>query len=178
MKNIANTEKYKSIEEYNMKYFVKENLLDSKEIHIEFLPANYVVIKKTYKTKPNCWNVLNIEIRDTRSNQTVNIYRNYHSIDFIYVEQNGQKYLITSEDYQGFAIINLSKMEKKIYIPAAALKGIGWCPVEFFSWDSDTNELVCEGCIWGCPYSRRTYSKLDLENPDFDNYEETWDDDD
>lgn len=161
-----------------MKLFTPQNIIDVQKIIIEGMPDNYSVKKIRYKTKENCWNVIRLEITNLTNKSVVNIYRNYHSIDFICAKQNGQDFLITSEDYQGFAIINLSKMEKNLYIPESALNGTGWCPIEFTDWDEEENTLICVGCVWACPYSQRTYSNLDLTNPDFDKFEEYWDFDD
>lgn len=98
-------------------------------------------------------------------------FRNYPSIEFCYVKQNNQDFLITSEDYQTIAIINLTTNTINVYgDPDDIAFGGGFCPIEF-EFDSDYNVLTIEGCVWACPYEKMQIAIPDLNNPDFNNAE-------
>lgn len=172
MVNAVNSKWYKEERAGLEKYYTEDHLIKTVIAAIDEMPERYRVEVSEYETGGNSWHVLKIRVIDTKDNRVVDIKRNYSSVAYRYCEQRGKGYLITGEDYQGFTIVDLEKMESASYVPEAAKEGNGWCPLDFLDWNEDKNELVVEGCFWACPYTKRIYEAFDFENPDFDMYTE------
>jgi hypothetical protein len=91
-------------------------------------------------------------------------FRNYSAYPQAFVQHsNGKRYFIAGFDYQGYTVVNLDDEVTNHYIPQEAGAGAGWCPTEWRDYDSETNEIIAEGCYWAFPFDCRRY---DFSNPD------------
>lgn len=128
------------------------------------MPENWAVYSTCMKRsdRPHTWGLTKVEI-EKDGQPYMDFIRNYPSIPVLYVKQNEEEFLITSEDYQCITIINLTKKEKKTYGEIDDLRhGAGFCPISF---DWDDGDLYVEGCIWACPEETMIAREIDLNNP-------------
>jgi hypothetical protein len=117
-----------------------------------------------YDTKPGAWDVtLGAVFRDGIDEPIAEIYRNYSSFPFLFIEEhpNGHDYLVCGEDYQGQTVIELDTGARRDHLPEDAKKGHGFCWIAM-RFEASANLIVAEGCIWACPYEQRFY---DFANP-------------
>lgn len=133
-------------------------------------PTDYILQTTLYDFGQGTWGYLRAEIIYPNGD-TVEFYRNYPSMPYIYLKQNNMEYIISSEDYQGFTVINLTKGTVRTILNPGADKGWGWCPVTFDNYDNDTDILTVEGCYWGAPFEYRYYHLPNLETDLFDKFE-------
>ncbi|MGJ4754152.1 hypothetical protein [Leptospira kmetyi] len=86
-------------------------------------------------------------------------------------------YLLCSEYYQGYGILNLNTLEYRFHFPEEALDGIGFIWTKGYL-SPDKCKLAVEGCIWGGPYQIKIFN---IKNPMDIPYalikETNWDDD-
>lgn len=132
--------------------------------------GRYKLVIKSIERTPECWNVLEIEVRRTSDDAligtTVRNYPNPHILHF--VQQDGVDYLVLSENYHGgYGVMNLATGEKAVYDPGAGRKEGDpheeyWCWAGPVSHDPEKKELVIVGCYWACPYDHITF---DFSNP-------------
>ena len=134
------------------------------------LPEGYSCYVTRYDFGTGAWSYLKIEIF-TLNGDSIVFYRNYPSFPHIYVRQNNMDYLITSEDYQGYTVVNLTKCTVRTILHPGREKGWGWCPVEFHYYDEIDGLLDVEGCYWGAEFEHRRYIVEDFDTFNFDEFE-------
>ena len=158
---------YKEIETNSYDLSAYDVLGERKPLEVymyESMPEQWKVYKTSMKRsdKPNTWGLLKVEI-EKDGQPYMEFIRNYPSLPFLYVEQNGEEFAITSVDYQCITIINLTTKEMKTYGEVDDLKhGGGFCPISF---DWDDGNLYVDGCIWACPEETMIAREIDLNNP-------------
>lgn len=172
MCNIVNSLEYKQSRVELDKYYREGNLESSRVLEIEDLPERYTVISESYKTGEHTWSVIKLSVVDTVTGKDVTVKRNYSAIDVVYCRQNGKNYILTGEDYQGYTLIDLDKMERFTYIPEGWLNGSGWCPIRVVGWNEIDGTLEVIGCIWGGEYTRRIYTNFNFKEPNFEEFNE------
>ena len=127
--------------------------------------GKYSLIISSYKTKPGFGNVTSGEIF-CEERLIATIYRNYGDFWYHFIinhSKTGHDYLLCGEDYQGYNVVNLSTGANHVYIPKAALEGVGWCIIGVDDYDPESCELLVDGCFWACPYEQ---IKFDFSNPE------------
>lgn len=151
--------------EYDLSVFDIVDERKKAETHwYHIMPEQWAVFTTLFKRsdKPRTWGVMKVEI-EKNGEPYMEFLRNYPSLPFLYIEQNGEEFAITSTDYQCITIINLTTKEIKTYSDLDDLKyGSGFCPIGF---DWDEGDLYVDGCVWGCPEETMIARDIDLKNP-------------
>lgn len=127
-------------------------------------PSNkYRLVLDSYSFGNNTWNFVKASLYDSNACLLFEVYRNYSSFPFSWVEShpNGHDYFVCGYDYQSQTILELDTGKRTDYTPTEASKGVGFC------WAShkpspDKTLLAVEGCYWACPYEVVIY---DFSNP-------------
>lgn len=155
---------------HNEQYYVPENRVNVCNegvcnLAYEMVHDKYRLVISHYKTRPGCGGVSKGEVF-CGDKLIATVKRNYDSFWHYFVlnhPKTGHDYLLCGEDYQGYNVINLTTGENHVYVPKAALEGIGWCIIEVTGFDRETCKLMADGCIWACNYETITF---DFSNPD------------
>lgn len=132
--------------------------------------GRYKLIIQSNKTRPGCWNVVDVEVRRTADDALIGTTsRNYPATHVLhFVSQDGVDYLVISEHYHGgYGVMNLATGEKAHFNPNEGRTKDDpyepfWCWAGPVSHDPEKKELVIVGCYWGMPYDRITF---DFSNP-------------
>ncbi len=137
------------IENYYQKYKTEE---------IPIINTNdYVLMATRYKAPYHnimkYWDKFQVSIYDKINKQILFTYnRNYSLIPQpVYVEQNNQKFIITSGSYQCISIYNITKNQFKDYVypdDEAYEWGDGFCPTSFQWLDEN---LIIKGSLFDGP---------------------------
>lgn len=118
-----------------------------------------------YKITENGWNYCKGIIRDSNKDNKIvgELYRNYGYFPIGWAEshENGNDYLITGEDYQGFCVVNLNESKKHSYISSQAKAGGGFCSAVYTP-SPRKKKIALDGCYWGGPYEMHIH---DFSNP-------------
>ncbi|HUF03214.1 MAG TPA: hypothetical protein VMM38_03480 [Aridibacter sp.] len=102
-------------------------------------------------------------------NEVADIKRNYGHFWHCWVAHpNGNEYLLSGEDYQGYTLVNLSRETRLDHFPEEGHDGVGFCWTAVYP-SPDKLMLAVDGCIWGAPYEIRFY---DFRIPDEPPYEQ------
>lgn len=161
MANVYGTKQY---EDYLKDYdkFVKEEAKDkfkwtlidtiikeykSYKVQLDIYRQNYLFEKRA--TLIECAD-LKIEKDGIQIYICENMY--YHRELLYFYNYNGQDYLLfRKNDLYGYTLLNLEKLEEYNYFPSAVLEE----KESFIITDAHifNDILICEGCIWGCPYT-------------------------
>lgn len=172
--NIYYTEEYQELLKSRKEAYEKRKITKTKELKnwSDYDQKDYKFIVNEYSDEDKkYWNLCELIIY--KGDEILTTLRtNYSHVNIYYVEYKGKDYLFTNEDYQGFTILNLTDNTKFGYVPALAKMGAGWCTTYFHDFDEDDCELTVDGCVWGAEETRRVYNLKDLENPDFEDYEQ------
>lgn len=145
-----------------MAYFTPENLEDTKEIVSE--SGAYRLKIETYSTYQGAWNITKgLVYRVSDDSLIAEIPRNYHDFWAAFVEghANGHDYMITSSDYQGYVIVDLTTSGIHEHMNEGHDIGAGFCWVNVEAIENKT-KLHVNGCHWGAPYEDHIY---DFSNP-------------
>ena len=136
-----------------MDFYKKRNLIKEQTKRISSPLDDYSLTIEQYKTGPGTWNYSKGTVRDKRNKIIAEIYRNYGSFWYSWIEghPDGHDYLLCGEDYQGQTVIQLNTGLRKDYLPAEAKQGFGFCWVRA-DVSPDNLKLAVSGCIWGGPY--------------------------
>ena len=96
--------------EYDLSVFDIVDERKKAETHwYHIMPEQWAVFTTLFKRsdKPRTWGVMKVEI-EKNGEPYMEFLRNYPSLPFLYIEQNGEEFAITSTDYQCITIINLT----------------------------------------------------------------------
>ena len=79
-----------------------------------------------------------------------------------WVERNDENsFLICTECYQGYGVLNLNTLEYKFFLPPEALNGMGYIWVGGHL-SPGNDKIAIIGCVWGWPYQIKIF---DLQSP-------------
>jgi hypothetical protein len=127
--------------------------------------GKYRIMVKYYASgQDGCWDYSGADVF-CGERLVCKINRNYASFWFHWIiahPATGHDYILCGEDYQGYNVIDLTTGINYAYLPKAVSIGAGWCWIYVIDFNSETMQLVVDGCHWACPYERLT---LDFSNP-------------
>lgn len=84
------------------------------------------------------------------------ILRNHPHFPYKFIRhRDGNTYLVCGEDCQGITVVCLNTSKKVSYTPSVALRGRGFCTIDFGCYDQDSNHLSLLGRIWDEPIETR-----------------------
>lgn len=147
-------------------YFTPENAQLDKQKESFSPSGKYKLVITPYSTKAGSWSYTQGLVYETATNKLITeVQQNYSSLPFLWVEEhpNGHPLLITHEDYQGQTVIELDTGLRKNFLPEAAVKGHGFCWVEY-EFNAVHQILSVDGCYWACPYEFKLYDFSDPMN--------------
>lgn len=130
--------------------------------------GQYKLVIKPQKTGQGTWDVLEVEVRRVIDNTLIGTTtRNYPGSDILhFVSQDGEDYLVLSENYHGgHGVMNLTTGEKSHHDPQPTRKDKHeqfWCWAAPVSHDPEARTLTISGCYWAAPYDHITF---DFSNP-------------
>lgn len=155
MENLFNSEEYQKRRKEREQYFVEENLIKTDKLIIW---NDYTLEVSYYKTKKGYSDFTRGIVK--KNNEIIaDVKRNYNYFIYCFAErENGEKYMLCGEDYQGYTVINLLEKTTNTYIPSAWEFGGGFCWIDIDYYD---DELRVEGCVWGGPFEIIRYDFSD-----------------
>lgn len=118
----------------------------------------YSLTIEQIETRPGCWNYTRGVVRDASDKIVAEVNRNYHSFEFLWVEDhpNGHDYLVCGANYQGQTVLELDTGNRRDFLPDEAKQGHGFCWVTY-TFNRQHQILVVDGCVWAAPYEHRFY---------------------
>jgi hypothetical protein len=171
-------EKYKQYREKMMEFITPENLVKSEIVFptrfdlsdIEedgeecplYAVKDILVILETYKTNKGAWDFSKAIVKKDDV-IIAEVIRNYPCFPFLlFKHDNGNRYMVCGEDYQGITLVNIETGEVKSVVPETWEYGANLCFTEFQSYFD--NELIAQACIWGGDYQQIVFDVSDIEN--------------
>lgn len=137
------------------------------------------------ESRPGAWNTLDIQVRRTQGDVLIGKTTRNYPVDSIlhFVQQDGQDYLVLSENYHGgYGLMDLATGEKVVFDPREHSPAKGeqfWCWAAPVSHDAEARQLVISGCYWACPYDRITFDFSHPMSPPYailNTEDEPWED--
>ncbi len=115
--------------------------------------GEYEIEASSYGDGTNAWQYSRGIVRKVASGEVVaDLRRNMAPFWHRWVQHpNGREYLICSEDYQTYTVLNVGAKRHVVTFPPEAEKGGGFCWLDAHP-SPDGSLLAVDGCYWACPY--------------------------
>jgi len=138
-----------------VQFFNPNSLLPGSE-ELSYSPTHNFFLKSTNyrQSHPNRnWIVTKIEIYQTFENKKIfEFLRNYDTNWHCWINQNGNEYLVCSEDFEGQSVFDLTTMKfYSFFSPSSPFILVEYIP------SPDNLKLAVVGCYWACGYELVIY---------------------